>query len=300
MAIGTTSSAIHIQPTAGASATTSRPPALVTVHPAALFSILDHFLRRADSQERVIGTLLGTRTEREVEIRTAFPVLHGESDEQVAVDMDYHTQMFEMHQKVAPKEVIVGWYSTGSNLNTFSALIHNFYTQQTAPHSAVHLTMTTGVQDDTPGVKTYIASPVGVFPKPENSLFVPVPCELRYHDTERAGLDLLATAARAPNHSTQPIADLALLERTLRDVATMVDRVLEYVRAVLAGEREGNVAVGRYLMDTLGTVSPDAGLDKGRLESLFNAQLQDTLMLSYLGNLVRSQVEVSSRLVLLT
>lgn len=87
----------------------SRPPTVVTVHPAALFSILDHFLRRADSQERVIGTLLGTRTEREVEIRSAFPVLHSETDEQVAVDMDYHTQMYEMQQKVAPKEVIVGW-----------------------------------------------------------------------------------------------------------------------------------------------------------------------------------------------
>lgn len=277
-----------------------RTPALVTVHPAALFSILDHFLRRSDSQERVIGTLLGTRTDGEVEIRSAFPVLHSESDEQVAVDMDYHTQMFDMHQKVTPNEQIVGWYSTGDSLNTFSALIHNFYAQQSAPHHAVHLCMTTGVQGDTPGVKAYIASPVGVFPKPENCVFAPLPCELRYHDAERAGLDLLASASKAPNHTVTPTSDLALLERTLRDVATMVDRVLEYVRAVLAGEREGNVAVGRYLMDTLGAASPDAGLDKDRIESLFNAQLQDTLMMSYLGNLVRSQVEVSSRLILLT
>lgn len=190
-------------------------------------------------------------------------------------------------------------YSTGSNLNTFSALIHNFYTQQTAPHGAVHLCMTTGVQGDAPGVKTYLASPVGVFPKPENCVFAPVPCELRYHDAERSGLDLLASAAKTQNHSTEPIADLALLERTLQDVAGMVDRVLTYVRAVLEGKQEGNIAVGRYLMDAIGAASPDAGLDKGRLESLFNAQLQDTLMMSYLGNLVRSQVEVSSRLILL-
>lgn len=86
-----------------------RAPTTVTVHPAALFSILDHFLRRSDTQERVIGTLLGTRTEREVEIRSAFPVLHSETDEQIALDMEYHTQMLEMHHKVAPKEVVVGW-----------------------------------------------------------------------------------------------------------------------------------------------------------------------------------------------
>ncbi|EJD53968.1 Mov34-domain-containing protein [Auricularia subglabra TFB-10046 SS5] len=298
MAIGTSSSAIYLQSPSGAQSTGSRAPTVVTVHPAALFSILDHFLRRSDNQERVIGTLLGTRTEREVEIRSAFPVMHGEAGEMVAVDMEYHSSMFEMHQKVAPKEVVVGWYSTGSKLNTTSALIHNFYTQQTAPHQAVHLTMTTGVQDGTPGVKTYISSPVGVFPKLENCVFVPVPCELRYHDSERAGLDLLAGAAKTPNHITSPQQDLEVLEKSLRDVVDMLDRVLVYVRSVLAGETEGNVAVGRFLMDTLSAATP--ALDKGRLEQLFNSHLQDTLMLSYLGNLVRAQVEVSSRLILLT
>ena len=31
-----------------------------TVHPAVLFSIVDHFSRREEDQQRVIGTLLGT------------------------------------------------------------------------------------------------------------------------------------------------------------------------------------------------------------------------------------------------
>lgn len=96
----------------------------------------------------------------------------------------------------------------------------------------------------------------------------------------------------------------------------MLERVLVYVRSVLAGEAEGNVAVGRYLMDTLSASTP--ALDKGRLEQLFNSHLQvrfwcmewkylglkkyvqDTLMMSYLGNLVRSQVEVAARLTLLS
>jgi translation initiation factor 3 subunit F len=33
----------------------------------------------------------------------------------------------------------------------------------------------------------FISSPVGVFPKPENCVFVPVPVELRFHDAERSG-----------------------------------------------------------------------------------------------------------------
>lgn len=91
--------------------TASRPPTSLTVHPVALFSILDHYLRRQDSQERVIGTLLGTRSENGdlIDVKTAFAVLHSETSEQVAVDMDYHHQMYELCQRVSPKEVIVGW-----------------------------------------------------------------------------------------------------------------------------------------------------------------------------------------------
>ena len=90
----------------------------VVIHPTALFSILDHYLRRTDAQQRVIGTLLGTRTEGDdtVSVRNAFAVLHSETSEQVAVDMDYHRAMFDLSQRVNPKESIVGWYAPPSHL----------------------------------------------------------------------------------------------------------------------------------------------------------------------------------------
>lgn len=90
----------------------------------------------------------------------------------------------------------------------------------------------------------------------------------------RLVVDLLAQAA----NSSAPVAldsDLATLEAALQQVADMVDRVLTYVRSVLAGEVEGDVAVGRYLMDTLSAST--AGIEKGKLEGLFNAHLQVSL-----------------------
>ncbi|KAK7470348.1 hypothetical protein VKT23_001776 [Stygiomarasmius scandens] len=297
MPLGPSSSAIQIQnsPSATTGQNAPRTPRRITIHPVALFSILDHYLRRKDDQDRVIGTLLGTRTDTEVEVRSSFAVLHNETSEQVAVDMEYHRSMYELHHKVNPKEVIVGWYSTGSNLNTYSALIQNFYSQETAPFQAVHVSLNTGVEEGgQAGVKGYISSPVGVLPKPENTVFVPVPVDLQFHDAERSGIDLLASTASSPNStSSQPVADLEILESAIQNVSNMLDRVLTYVRAVLAGETKGDPAVGRYLMDTLGANTED--LEKGG----FNARLQDTLMVSYLANLVRSQAEVSSRLALI-
>ena len=76
----------------------------------ALFSILDHYLRRKDSRKRVIGTLTGSRTENEVEVRTAFAVLHSETADQVAIDEEYFRNMLEISQRVNPKEQVVGWY----------------------------------------------------------------------------------------------------------------------------------------------------------------------------------------------
>jgi len=136
------------------------------------------------------------------------------------------------------------------------------------------------------------SSPVGVFPKPENCVFVPIPCELRFHGAERSGVDLLTAAASQASPQTQPTSDLEVIENSLRNVSDMLEQVLAYVRAVLAGERKGDPAIGRYLMDTLGASTGDLG------KSGFNASFQDTLMISYLANLVRSQAEVSSRLAL--
>ncbi|KAN0115971.1 JAB1/Mov34/MPN/PAD-1 ubiquitin protease domain containing protein [Russula decolorans] len=287
MTLGPPSSAVCLNRSSGP---VYRAPS-VTIHPTALFSILDHYLRRTDTQQRVIGTLLGTRSEGDdtVSVRTAFAVLHSETSEQVAVDMDYHRAMFDLSQRVNPKESIVGWYSTGSNLNTYSALIQNFYSQETAPYPALHITLNTGTElGEEAGVKAYVSSPVGVFPKPENAVFVPIPITLRANDAERSGLHLLE------NTPSSPVGELAQLESTLNNVLEMLDRVLAYAQEAAAG-KPADAALGRYLMGALGGGTEESGKGGG-----FTSSLQDTLMMSYLANLVRAQAELSARLALVT
>ncbi|PWN50173.1 eukaryotic translation initiation factor 3 subunit F [Violaceomyces palustris] len=294
------SSAMHLNfpPSTGSGVMHSRSITGVHVHPVALFSILDHFLRRNDGQQRVIGTLLGTRTESEIEIKNCFAVPHLENEEQgqVQVDMEYHRNMYELAQKVRPDEVIVGWYATSPELNTYSALIQDFYSRETAPHQAVHLTMDTSVDGSKAsglGVRSYVSSPLGASPKAENCVFLPLPTTLLYSAPEHSSLNLLSSTS-----ISSPLSDMEALAASLKQVQSQLDRVLGYVRSVLSGERQGDKAVGRYLMDTLSVVP--AGMDDTKLETLFNTHLQDVLMVSYLANVVRAQAEISSRLTLLT
>merc|ERR1712176_34037 len=63
-----------------------------------------------------------------VDITDSFPVVHKDTaDEGVLMDQDYHKQMLALRNKVSPREVVVGWFSTGSDINASSAVIHAFY-----------------------------------------------------------------------------------------------------------------------------------------------------------------------------
>ena len=265
----------------------------------AIFSILDHSLRRSPDQERVIGTLLGVRSEdgTEVEIRNCYAVPHTETAEQVEVDMDYQKQMLALHLRANPREVLVGWYATSSDLNTFSALIQNFYGQQgdgTWPHPAVHLTVSTVPGQDIEA-RTYISAPIGVTVEraADSCLFIPVPYDIKYGEPEKSGLELISGARDREDRTQGMITDIDSLERAIENVLEMLERVSNYVNNVLDEETQPSSALGQFLMNTL-SLAPK--VDPADIERDFNNHIQDVLVVSYLANTIRTQIDLSNRL----
>ena len=68
---------------------------------------------------------------------------------------------------------------------------------------------------------------------------------------------------------------------------------MRYVDEVVAGRRSGDPAVCRYLAETLAVVPHVRAAD---FEALFTGQVQDVLLVSYLSNLVRSQIALAEKL----
>ena len=205
----------------------------------------------------MIGTLLGSRSEdgQEVEIRNCFAVGHTETAEQVEVDMDYQKQMLALHLKANPKEVLVGWYATSAELNTFSALIQNFYGGQgdgTWPHPAVHLTISTEAGKEIEA-RTYISAPVGVTAEraADSAAFTPVPHEIRYGEAEKSGLELISGAKDNKNRTANVLTDIESLERAIEEVLSMLERVSKYVEAVIEEETPPSSALGQFLLNAL-------------------------------------------------
>ncbi|EPS43214.1 hypothetical protein H072_2796 [Dactylellina haptotyla CBS 200.50] len=289
---------IHLTKPATVGAITTS-PLQVVVCAQALFAILDHSLRRSPDQERVIGTLLGVRSEdgSEIEIRNCFAVGHNESQEQVEVDMDYHKQMYNLHLKANPKEVLVGWYATSPELNTFSALIQNFYASNgdgTYPYPAVHLTVSSNPGKDIT-CRTYISSSVGVTPDraADSCLFVPVPYEIKYAETERNALESLSMGRASLERQVNNIVDIHSLEVGIDELLDLLNRVSFYVSQVVSDDALPSVAIGQTLLNSL-SLAPK--IEASELEKLFNTHLQDVLLVSYLANTIRTQIDLSNKL----
>lgn len=233
----------------------------------------------------------------EVEVRNCFAIPHTETEEQVEVDVEYQKNMLSLQLKANPREVLLGWYTTSLELNNFSALIQNFFASSetgTFPHPAVHLTVSTeaGAQID---ARTYISAPVGVNPEraAESCLFIPVPYEIRYGEAEKSGLELISGAKDNENRAAPVVGDIEGLERAIEHTLDLVERVSEYVSSVLDEEREPNNALGQFLMNAL-SLAPKA--DPADMERDFNNHIQDILVVSYLTNTIRTQIDLSQRL----
>ncbi len=205
--------------------------------------------------------------------------------------------MLALTLKANPREVLLGWYTTSLTLNNFSALIQNFFASPetgTFPHPAVHLTISTEAGKDIEA-KAYISAPVGVNAEraAESCLFIPVPYEIRYSEAEKSGLELISGAKDSESRAAPVVSDIEGLERAVDQTVDLLERVSEYVNSVLDEEREPSNALGQFLINAL-SLSPK--VDPQDIERDFNNHIQDVLVVSYLANTIRTQIELSQRL----
>eukprot|EP00897_Mesotaenium_endlicherianum_P002407 jgi/Mesen1/2194/ME000152S01287 len=266
----------------------SGPTAVVAkLHPVVLFNISDCYIRRNEGQERVIGTLLGSvGSDGTVDIRNSYAVPHNESSDQVAIDIDFHRTMFELHQRVNQKEIIVGWYSTGAGVSGSDALIQDFYGRE-APN-AIHLTVDTSFSEDRASIRAYVSTSLSLGDRQLAAQFHEVQLDLRMVEAERIGFENLkkTMVEKLPG-------DLEGLESTVARLQAMIDVVFRYVDDVVEQRKPADNSIGRYLADTV-AVAPRISNDA--FDKLFNDSVQDMLLVLYLANLTRTQLSLAERL----
>lgn len=288
----------------------------VEVHPVVIFGILDHYNRRPEqgpgqAPGRVIGTLLGTVVGNVVQIHNAFGVPHAENGNEVALGQDYHRTMYSQFTRINDKERIVGWYATtleeGRALNSNSIIIHGFYAGNSDAAGArlVHLVVDAAVASGRVAIKAYVSTAVHISGAPVANIFHQVKVQVVSTAPERVCLDRMVRGQGREKAWSESdtfakvlpgggaVAAREDLEASVAALLKMLEEVIDFVDRVVAGKAEADSAIGCELADTLSAVPR---VRPELFDSIFNGNLQDLLMVSYLASLTKANLAISEKL----
>lgn len=263
----------------------------VKVHPVVLFQIADSYERRSQENHRVVGTLVGSVDKQSVEVTNCFCIPHKEYEERVEADIVYAQDMFELNKKVAPQENLVGWFATGNEITCQSALIHDYYARETK--DPIHLTLDTTLVNGKMTMKAYVFVPLGVPGATSGSMFTPVPVEVTATEPEIAGLELLHKTKFMKVRSVEPMPDLTKISEASSKLESMLETLLKYVEAVIDGSEVADNSVGRTLWDLVQSVPKMSTVE---FEKMLNSNLRDLLMVVYLAQLTKTQLQLNEKL----
>ena len=286
------------------------PETSVVVHPIVVFSVLDHYIRRQETQERVIGTLLGYVDEDTgvVEVTNAYAVPHTESGGEVAVGQAFNKSMFGPLSRVNPEERVVGWYATGAGgegdegalLNESSSLIHDFYSREC--DAPVHVVVDCGLKDGK-GIEAEAYAGNERPPDPETGEevareFVPLKTSLTFSDGERVCIDrMIRGQGDEPFESAESLAELPTehddVKDDFNDLLDSIDDILAYAKLVQKGEVVPDPKVARCIGDALAALPK---IEPGLLDGTQAVDTQDIVMVSYLASITKAQLAIASKI----
>ncbi|XP_040574761.1 eukaryotic translation initiation factor 3 subunit F-1 [Lepeophtheirus salmonis] len=265
----------------------------VKIHPVVLLQITSAYERRNPENDRVIGTLLGTADKTSLEITNCFYVPHKECEDRVEVTIQYAQEMYELNKKVSPDEKLVGWFATGNSIGSYSPHIHDYYARETKDPIHITLDTTLTTTDARATVKAYSSVPVGVPKGTSGSMFTRIPVEIIADQAEVTGLDLLHKTRLSKMRQVEPITDLAKISEGTLKLENMLDSVIKYVEGVLEGTEIPDNAVGRKLLDLVNSVPK---MSEEEFESKINSGMRDLLMVIYLTQLTKTQLQLHEKL----
>ena len=104
---------------------------------------------------------------------------------------------------------------------------------------------------------------------------------------------MIAAAKDREDRTATILTDIEGLERAIEDILGMLDRVAKYVENVIEEEAPPSVALGQFLLNAL-ALAPK--VDPADIERDFANHIQDVLVVSYLANTIRTQMDLSNRL----
>ncbi|CAI4224304.1 unnamed protein product [Auanema sp. JU1783] len=289
----------------------------VNVHPVVYMTIVDSYLRRSrpikagqQANDKALGTLMGFYEKGAIQVTNCFAIPFNESRDDLELDDQFNQQMIQMLKRASPTEQPVGWFYTSSDLSANCLVYHDYYNRVIMEVSAkkelpplVLLTLDTtfsaeGDDKYRMPVRAYLRSKAGIpgSPDPHCAIFNPLRVELDAFPGECVAMQLIQNALDSRRREATMENGLEQLERSTGQIIEWLEKLLEYVNEVLnRDELPADATMGRQLMDIVNTAA--FNMQPEKLDSLVKNSLRDYMMVAYLANLTKTQLNVHERMV---
>lgn len=299
-------------------------PASIKIHTSAIFRILEIISKQVlPGNKRIIGTLLGNRSDDGLyyEIRDAFLVPCNDTGDSLEIEEHTHKTLFQLYKKSHPKEHVLGWFGSSSEIDSTTGLIHDFYSKgadRAYPYPAIYLNaefLTNNNEINLPKISTYIGASIG---KPNNNLnkmnwkhqnivnsyiFTPIPNEVISGSiSEKLSLNLLNDPNALRKNNTIVLNDYSDNYNQLSKEIKLVSKNIEALLTFIMNKVQGNSGNSDEDVDSLRHLAnnllnkPQILTDLAVLKNHFHDHNQDVIMIEYLTKAVKEQIELSARL----
>ncbi|GMH52357.1 hypothetical protein TrRE_jg9921 [Triparma retinervis] len=250
-------------------------PQTVVVHPLVLLSAVDHYNRVAkDTKKRVVGVLLGSTHRGTVDVTNSFAVPFEEDSKNKDVwflDHNYLENMFNMFRKVAAKERIVGFYSSGPKIRPNDLAIESLM-RKFCPSPVFVVIDVRPNQDEIPTTAYRAVEEVEGDGKEIQRTFQHLPSSIGAMEAEEVGVEHLLRDINDPTTTT---------------IANQLKDMQKYLQAVLDGSKVPNQQI-LYDMQTMFNLLPN--LNVPALASALIVKSNDMHLVVYLASLCRSVI----------
>ncbi|CAM6027556.1 unnamed protein product [Sphagnum balticum] len=264
------------------------------LHPLVIVNISDHYTRIKAQQSgsasrplppapRVYGCVLGVQTGRTVEIFNSFE-LHYDATQNV-LDRAFLESKQEQYKKVFPKYDVLGWYSTGSDIQDSDMLIHKALTD--INESPVYLLLNPTInhaQKDLP--ISIFESELHVIEGVPSLIFVNASYTIETVEAERISVDHVAHIKPSDGSSaaTQLAAHLTGMHSAIKMLNSRIRVLHHHLVSIQKGEAPYEHSLLRQVSSLVRRLP---AIDSSRFQDDFVMEYNDTLLMTYLATITK-------------
>ena len=261
----------------------------VKLHPLVIMNISEHWTRtkvQEGSPQKVYGAIIGKQKGRNIEIMNSFELQVHVLEGKAVIDRDYYNMKEEQFKQVFSDMDFLGWYSNGEKPEDEDVDVHKQILD--IHESPLFIQMNPGAKNLNNIPLSMYESIIDIVGGEAHMLFIKLTYELATEDSERIGLDHVAriTSTTEVGHS-KVSENLMVQHSAIKMLASRIDIILEYVRAVQKGELPFNHEIlreAKALADRL----PCCLESSERFRPEFYTQCNDVALMTLMGTIHKS------------